>query len=240
MKSKPKTPEQLFDDALNAWADSVTESFAKAIGFKTADWVDGVLKYGRSMDISGGYPELRHELAVALAAAVAAGGRWLNRECRAGRVLYVTTGRTPDEVTAELEGLARGNDEVLRCVRERVLVLGSIHRSCDEMIELVMRTCARYEETPPALIVIDEVKHPGSRFARRAHYGRLHALARTFDAAVAIVRRGATNEDADVFDGNLAIVPRKPDTLVARINCLGKELDPIVVKKRGEEMRLAR
>lgn len=240
MKRTHQTPRQLFDEALNAWADSVTESFAKAIGLKTADRVDGALKDGRSLDVSGGYPELRHELAVALAVAVATGGRWIGRNCRPGRVLYVTTGRTPDEVTAELEGLARGNDELLRRVRERVLVLGSIHRSCDEMIELVMRTCARYEETPPALVVIDEAKHPASGFARRAHYGRLHALARTLDAAVAVVRRGATDEDSDVFDGNLAIVPRKPDTLVARITSLGKELDPIVVKKRGEEMRLAR
>ena len=66
------------------------------------------------------------------------------------------------------------------------------------------------------------------------------ALARTLDAAVAVVRRGTTDEDADVFDGNLAIVPRKPDTLVARITCLGRDLDPIVVKKRGEETLLAR
>ena len=39
--------------------------------------VEHVLHDERSMDISGGCPELRHELAVALAAAVATGGRWL-------------------------------------------------------------------------------------------------------------------------------------------------------------------
>ncbi len=200
-----------------------------------------VLGDARSMDISGGYPELRHEMAVALAAAVATGGRWLKFSCRPGRVLYVTTGRTPDEVSAELEGLVRGNDELLRHVRERVLVLGSIHRSGDELIDLVVRTVAKYEETPPALIVIDEAKHPGSRFARRSHYGRLHALARTLDAAVAVVRGGPPCEDRDVFDVNASIVRGEPDSLLARIvTVVGEVIKPFPIRSRGEEAPFAK
>ena len=203
--------------------------------------VEYVLRDERSMDISGGCPELRHELAVALAAAVATGGRWLKFRCRPGRVLYVTTERTPDEVDAELEGLVRGDAELLRRVRERVLVVGSLHRSGDELVELVMRTCARYEETPPALVVIDEAKHPASRFARRSLYGRLHALARTLGAAVAVVRRGVPAEDRDVFNANASIVCGLDDVLLARVVTMrGELIKPFPIRRRGEEAPFGR
>ena len=200
-----------------------------------------VLGDARSMDISGGYPELRHELAVALAAAVAAGGRWLRFRCRPGRVLYVTTERTPAEVAAELEGLVRGDAELLRRVRERVLVVGSLHRSGDELVELVMRTCARYEETPPALVVIDEAKHPASRFARRSLYGRLHALARTLGAAVAVVRRGVPAEDRDVFDANASVVCGLDGVPLARVVTMrGELIKPFPIRGRGDEAPFGR
>ena len=199
--------------------------------------VDGVLDSGLSLDIAGGDARHRHWLALVLAAKVAAGRGWLGRPCRPGRVLYVSTGRTPLEIRDELDAIAREKRMPVSVLRERIEVVASLHRSGRELIELVHRRVPLDDE-PPALVVVDEAKSPASRYARRAHMGCLAALARSLGTAVAVVRSGRPDENADAFDAHCRIAPAKDGRPAVFIDGpVGGRLDPIPVRWFGGDAR---
>ena len=217
---------------------AVANSILVAIGIKPKrELVRGILDTSLSLELAGDFPRLRHELALRLAAAVAAGGRWLGRSCRRGRVLYVSTQETPLEIRDELFAIARAVHRDPEIVYERVRVVGSLHRSGQELLELVHR-CIPLDDKPPALVVIDEAKHPTSRYARRAHLGNLASLARSLGAAVVVVRSGHPDENADAFDAHCRISSCHDGCIAVTVaGPVGGGLPPLVVRRPGEEVR---
>ena len=215
----------------------LANSILLSIGIRPRrELVRSILDTGLSLDLAGDRHRLQHELALRLAVAVATGGRGGATSGQAGSSGR-STRATPLEIRDERSAVARATLGDPQTVLERVRVLGSLHRSGQEMLELVHR-CVPLDDRPPALVVIDEAKHPASRYARRAHLGCLASLARRLGTAVVVVRSGYPGENADAFDAHCRIDPCKDGSLVATVaGPVGGVLPPVVVRRPGEEVR---
>lgn len=197
----------------------ITPSMATEPPKRAPVMIDGILRQGHTLLVTARSKAGKTFLMLQLAVAVACGERWLGRDCRQGRVLFVNPEVDPPSAENRLHDVAEAMAASLEAVKENV-DFWHLRGHVQGIKDTARALYARVKRGDYALIIFDSVYElyegdENSADDARKFFHVVDEIAKRLDCSIAMTHHHAKGirADLDALDrgSGSGVFGRKPD-----------------------------